>query len=88
MGGREEVPGAGEWTREGITGWGVGVTGGEGGKGGKVGEGSSGLSDVGSLGTGGDDVTCPTTVRAQAGVRPATAFLKGKRAAGSPGAIK
>ena len=67
---------------------GIGVTGGEGGKGGMVWEGPSGLPDVGSFGAGDNGVTCPATVRAETGVRPATAFLEGEWAAGSSGAIK
>ena len=33
-------------------------------------------------------MSCPPTVRAETGVRPATTFLEGEWAAGSPGAIK
>ena len=87
MGVCDEVPGTWEGTLVWVTGWGIGVTGGEGGKGGMVWEGPSGLPDVGSFGAGDNGVTCPTTVRAETGVRPATAFLGAERAAGSPGAI-
>ena len=87
MGVCDEVPGTWEGTLVWVTGWGVGVTGWESGESGQVWEGPSGLPAVGSFGAGGDDVSCPPTVCAETSVRPATAFVEGERAAGSPRAI-
>ena len=69
--GRRETGGGIRVTREGklVTGW-------EGGEKGEMRKGASGLPDVGSAGTGGNEVVCPPTLRAETGVRPATSFLE------------
>ena len=82
--GGEGITGWGVW----VTGWGVWVTGMWSWQRRKVRESPPGLADVCSSGTGGKLVADPTTVSAEAGVRPATAFLRGKGAMAGAGAIR
>ena len=85
LGSWEGPLGIGETGRVLVTGWGVLGTGREGRK---MGKGAPGLANVGSAGTGGDEVICCSTIRAETSVRPATAFLDGKGAVATAGAVQ